>query len=631
MSAIFALVPIFAYAIVLRILFKKAPAICVFFSITFIISFLFLFGMLDLLLLGSQMLYYGGVLGFLYLVFKHKDDVLEFLKSLSIVIYIVVSFVYLALMGDSELFFWDEFSHWGIYPKEMFYLNHLYDNNSVSAHKNYLPGMPLWQYFVLTPLSYNEGSLYFAHFLILFGSLLVMYEKLAYHQIKWIAFVFVTQMVIFATFGHWLSSIYVGHVMGSVFAGIILCALADKYKPHELALFIFPLIAMVLIKDIGLYFGLSFIGICLALLITKAVQEENISIFGAINKYKFIILMMLSFFVVMLLVVKSWSIRQENMGVKKEIYSVSGMIKNIASNYANNNQTTNELDDKIHKRFMQVVAYQQLHKEKLSLSYNEFSYSLMGLYTKTIKLSTIGLFVFFVLMCFIAGYINNDKYKRIQISIIGILLLLTGIVYIGILYLVSTVAFGDQGERIPSFVRYANMVSLPLMMVAFSLFLPIFNNTTTNTKPKNTFIAGVGILLVLILITRPYLPPLYSKMSNPFKKQADAIAKNIINQLPKQAKLYVVFPIRNNGSLNNILQYSLVPLSAKVSWYTFGKKSSQEMLDIYKKYDYVWFVKIDKEIFDKNASLLKMKNLNELFTLYKIDKQNNQIAFRPIL
>jgi len=631
MFAIFALVPIFAYAIVLKILFKKTSASCVFFSISFIISFLFLFGMLDLLAFGARALYYGGILGFLYLLFKYKDDVLGFLKSLSIVIYIVVSFVYLTLMGDTELFFWDEFSHWGIYPKEMFYLNHLYDNNSVSAHKNYLPGMPLWQYFVLTPLSYNEGSLYFAHFLILFGSLLVMYEKLKYNQIKWIAFVFVAQIVVFATFGHWLSSIYVGHVMGSVFAGIILCFLSDKYKPYELALFIFPLIAMVLIKDIGLYFGLSFIGISILLLLTKAIHEDNISIFGALNKYKFIILMLLGFFVVMLLVVKSWSLRQEHKGVAKEIYSVSGMIKNIASNYINNNQTTNALDEKIHKRFLQVVAYQQLHKEKLSLSYNEFSYSLMGSYTKTIKLSTIGVFVFFVLMCFIAGYVNNDKYKRIQISIIGSLLLLTAIVYIGILYLVSTVAFGDQGERIPSYVRYANMMSLPLIIVAFSLFLPLFNSAPTNVQPKNAFIAGAGILLVLIIITRPYLPPLYSKMSNPFKKQSDALAQTIISHLPKNAKLYVVFPVRNNGSLNNILQYSLVPLSAKVSWFTFGQKTPQQMQDIYKQYDYVWFVKIDKEIFDKNANLLKMKNLNELFTLYQVQKQNDQISFRPIL
>ena len=643
MSAIFVLLPIISYALVFNIFLKRAVSVSIFFSITFIISILFLFGMFDILKIGSNTLFYGGIALLFFIVIIKSKDVLRFIKTVPFVIYISVSLIYLVCMYDASLFFWDEFSHWGKVSKILYYTDKFYDVAYGVYAALYTPGSATWQYFITSNTSYSEGKLYFAIFLIVFSSTLMMYEKLKFSQIHWIVFVFVLQMVIFSTFGHWFSAIYVDHMVGSIFAGLILSFFVDRYRSYDLYLFIFALVSLVLIKEIGLYFGLSFLGLVYILFITREKLSNQKSLIFNILNHKKILFILLSMFVVMILVLKSWSSRQEGLGVKKSAFSMASVVKNIGST------KESQLVKEIKKRFFEVVLYQQLHKEKLSLNYNEFSYGIMNQYKKSIKLSTLGVMIFFLILSTILYFATQNRSKKVEILVISSYMLFVTIVYLVILYLSFLVVFASSdGLRIPSYVRFFNMSTLPLLMIGFSLYLPMFiqndyikqlNSKTAVKKSKNNYfevyIAGLLVLFSLIFITKPYFKPLYSQLENPFKKQLEnsELIKTIIKKLPFNSKVFVVFPIRNNGNLNIILRYTLTPpLKASISRYNFDKNSRLEMLNTYKNYDYVWFVQFNNELIKKNQTLLKAKNIqNQPYVLYKVINKDTNISFKPIL
>lgn len=628
MTALLGLLPIFGFALIFNIYFKRKISVSIFFSITFIITTLFLFGMINILKIGTYLLFYGGILVLLFIYIRDKNKLLEFIKSIPFIIFTVASVIYLYFMKDAHLFFWDEFSHWGAFIKEMYYFNHFYDSSSVAAHLNYPPGISIWDYFLVMPTGYREGTLYFAYFLILFSSTLMMYEKLTFKQIHWIILIFFMQMVIFASFGHWFSSLYVDHIIGAMFAGLILTFWADDFKGKELALFIFPLISIVLIKEIGLYFGFASLGFFLITFILRDkfnLKEPFLTIIKKEGK-RIAVLSILA--LVMVLALKSWSIRQESVGVHKEGQSIAGVVSALLSD---KKVLSDKTETEVKKRFWKVVESQQVHQEKMSLNYNEFSYSTMPRYKKSIKLTTLGAFVFFILICSVAYFVTYRREKKIEIAVLGTYSLLISVIYLFILYLSYMVAFGNDALRIPSYVRYINMAIMPLMFIGFSFFLPIFQeNSNQNNRDIKLFVYMAILVATLTIIVRPYFKPLYSQLGNRFKMQSDIMARSVLKYIPKKSKIFVLFPIRNNGSLNIILKYSLIPARTTVSSYNFAKKSSQAMINTYKKYDYIWFAVLNREIVNKNRMILKQKNSKQLYLLYKVEVDNGKINFKPV-
>lgn len=631
MIAITSLLPIFGYAAIFYIYFKKTVSVSIFFSIASIITILFVFGMLDFLKEGAYFLFYGGVGLFIFLSIWAKDKLLEAVKSVPFVMFTLMSIIYLYFMQDAQLFFWDEYSHWGIFIKEMYYYHHFYDNSSVAANLTYPPGISIWDYFIVLPTGFTEGKLYFAYFLILFSSTLMMYEKLSLKQAHWIVLVFAIQMVVFAGFGHWFSCIYVDHIVGAMFAGLVLTYLVDHFSVKQLILFIFPLSAIVLVKEIGLYFGLASMGLMLILQVVRAKFENDKSLWFNITKQKQVVFIFFMLAVSMVLILKFWGMRQESHGIKKPAHSISTIVKNIAQDkqvFDKNKQAV------YNKNFVEVVLYQQLHKEKVSLNYNEFSYGIMSKYTKNIKLSTIGSFIFFIFICMVAFFVIYRRDKKLEVIIIGTYILFIGIVYLFILYLSFPLSFGDRALKMVSYVRYINMAILPLMFIGFSLLLPMYYDKEyfkkKNQYKLKLFWGGLATLIILTFITTPYIKPLYSQLENGFRGNIDKASENILKNVPQKSTLFVVFPVKNNGSLNNILKYSLIPAKATISRNDFVNKKSEEMMDIFAKYDYVWFASLNKELMSKNRSFLRGKSKKEIFTLYKIEKENGLVKVKPI-
>ena len=166
-----------------------------------------------------------------------------------------------------------------------------------------------------------------------------------------------------------------------------------------------------------------------------------------------------------------WNYSLEKNNIQSGKQSLAGIVKDIIT--GERDLPEKELE-KVRNNFWKVFYSQQVHKEKISLNYNESSYNILPKYTKNIKLTALGFMLFITLLLVAVYQLTTDLVKRQQVKIIGGYLLAIYGIYLSILYMSYLIAFGGMAVRIPSYVRYVNIATLPIALIVFSLFLPFF-------------------------------------------------------------------------------------------------------------------------------------------------------------
>ena len=620
------LLPIFGYAFTFHLNYKKSISVSLFFSITFILSTLFVFGSFNFLQIGAHMLFFVGLSLLIYNLYKQNRQLKKTISSPPFIIYSSLSVLAFFAFKDMGLFFWDEYSHWGPFIKNMYYFNHFQTSSDIGAHLFYPPGAAVWNYFTLLYSPYQEGYLFFSYFLLLFSATIMMYENIPWERWYWLASVFILQLVIFSLFGHWFTSIYVDHLIGALFTGIILSYLNEKFKTSELLFFIFPLLSIFVIKEVGLYFAFSAVALCA--LLTLFLSQEK-SFLKKMNSNKNRLALFASFLCFLFLFQNYWEHLQKSKGISSGKESITGIVSDLFTG----KRELPEADLKLVKEnFWKVFFSQQLHKEKISLTFNESSVNILPRFEKSFKITTFGFLFFFGLLVIIAHQLTLSKEKQKQIRIIGSFLFLVYGVYLSILFMSYLIAFGGKATRIPAYVRYVNMATLPLTFIAFSLFLPFFQRRKEKEDKLNhqyLVRAHALAILALVLITRPYLKPLYSQDLPPSRQNIQMITKKITEQLTPKSRLLVVMPQIKDSLFDQIIRYHLLPARSFVSPRNFLAKSSEEMQEIYSEYDHIWFPQLSKGVIRKNRQVLQQTLDGKVFGLYKVERATN--AYKAIL
>ena len=93
--------------------------------------------------------------------------------------------VYWIIHAGSSYFYYDEYSHWGVFLKEILAQDQLWGADTNSLHPRYLPGPSLWQYYFAVFSRNPEGAAYVAQFALLLTPLLVLWEKTEWRQTIW--------------------------------------------------------------------------------------------------------------------------------------------------------------------------------------------------------------------------------------------------------------------------------------------------------------------------------------------------------------------------------------------------------------------------------------------------------------
>jgi len=382
------LLPVLGAALILRRQLKLSDSLAILCAVSGILIGVYL-GALTGFLQGTVYVLTG--LGMFLLLWEFylnlKDKTLPF--SFPLLLFLVLPVLYWLVHAESKPMFWDEYSHWGIYIREMAETHQLYGAESNASHPDYPPGAPLWQYFFTLLPGYSEGAVYLAQFVFLITPLLVLFEKINVRQWYWVPALLALLALGLANFGHGIVSLYTDHILSVWYAGVMLQALSsDKTRLLEIGLLSLPLSVILLIKDAGLPLVVSAVFMMICLLFYRNFREKNNFALNRTILITTIVLVMIP-----LMVQGTWKLNRS----MNEVHSGgegSGLIKVILtgeSSFSEQEMRTYS------QHFWDVIIDQQLSKNTLMQSYNAYGYRLKRLFNDSLKMTPIYFIIFYTL------------------------------------------------------------------------------------------------------------------------------------------------------------------------------------------------------------------------------------------
>jgi len=269
------LLPVLGAALILRRQLKLSDSLAILSAVSGILIGVYL-GALTGFLQGTVYALTG--LGMFLLLWEFylniKDKTLPF--SFPLLLFLVLPVLYWLVHAESKPMFWDEYSHWGVYIREMADTHQLYGAETNASNSDYPPGAPLWQYFFTLLPGYSEGAVYLAQFVLLITPLLVLFEKINVRQWFWVPVILALLALGLANFGHGIVSLYTDHILSVWYAGVMLQALSsDKTRLLEIGLLSMPLSVILMIKDAGLPLVASAVFLMACLLFYRNFREKK--------------------------------------------------------------------------------------------------------------------------------------------------------------------------------------------------------------------------------------------------------------------------------------------------------------------------------------------------------------------
>lgn len=255
------LFPLLSYSMLLMVSLGRKWEETVCFSVFFEGIVLYCFGLFEQLLLGMSTVYLIAVLSLLFTVYLYnkKNMVLKDLMSPGLWIYSILFIVIIITSNGDWLGHRDELRHWGIAVRDMFYYDSFAKHvNTTVILPRYLPFTALIEYvFVYMNGMFSEDILFIAYQTMLLSVLIVLCKPLQKKSgRKLVLPILVTMICVPVIFFNNISnSIMVDPLLASIVAYILICYFSEEMSWFNRICIITALIALTLIKDMGLIFA----------------------------------------------------------------------------------------------------------------------------------------------------------------------------------------------------------------------------------------------------------------------------------------------------------------------------------------------------------------------------------------
>ncbi|KJV91841.1 hypothetical protein [Rickettsia bellii] len=229
-------------------------------TISILVTILYCCAILNLLMAATYLLYFIGILLVYSFYLKNRHRF-----SYESLFFTLVIFAFFLYTREASLHAYDDFSHWGIFTKELLYSG-VFENQTsftsiISTHAHYPRGAAVYHYFMLMLSGYSDGNVLFAHFLLH----LMFLAPLASNKKIWqtgLLFSAILCAVVLYTTG--LRSIYNDSTIGLMFGATLGIYILEEDKKKALKLIIPIAILLPLFREIGAWLA-SFASIILIL------------------------------------------------------------------------------------------------------------------------------------------------------------------------------------------------------------------------------------------------------------------------------------------------------------------------------------------------------------------------------
>ncbi len=604
--------PVLGYVLLTASNESMSPGKAPLFVIASLICALFVAGISGFLKPAAIGLFWSGMLAGIYGGWRLQQGgrLRQVALSPPLMVLVVLTFIHWFLFQNAEYFKWDEFSHWGLVVRDMLGHDTLYGPDSSVAFLNYPPAIPLWNYFVTLNLGYSEGATYTAQFVVLIAALLPLLDRLNWRDTPAVVAATLTMLFLLSVLGHGWASLYVDHVVAALFLGVILVQLNDEPSVRQTFLLLPPLVVLALVKDVGIYFAA-----CGGLFVlVRFFCTRNISAGLAI-------LLTIMTMATPLLASGLWSARQTMVGVTEEARKLDA---------ATGIQTTLGLDidparEPVLSRFAEVLFAQQTGSDEMSIRYNEFSYPLTSEYSKSLQPSAVGWGLIALLMFAGAFWLAPDK--RRQVTATALFMFGTTLLYLGLLLCLYLFIFPERaGLNLVSYVRYANIVLLPLIGIAFAVHLPNFSggHRASHWIPP-------ALATLLYVLSPPYLPALYKKpWKQPFRHQFAPIAEYVLSNTAPGDKILVDIA-REAQFYRMMIAHDLSPAVSHFNLEPPGDLTPDALTELLTPYRFVIFTRLDQPLARLVISFIPEAEMPDVLgTLFRIELGADGLQLHPI-
>ena len=548
-------------SISLTVLLKKKIEEMIPISVVGLILIVYIAGLFDNLIIGVRIIEIITILQlFAILLFILKQRETEDVKQIILRIITPGLCVYIGLIGISVMINknrifedLDEFNHWALIIKNMFYYNSFGTNaESIVSFNEYPPFTAIFQYIFLTVQKvYREDTVIIAQNILYFSFVILLTKSITWKE-NMKKLIVVIPLIIFLPmifYSNFFVNILVDGFLGIVFAYIIFAMFQeDEDLKFKWVKILIGEIALCLTKTAGIFLAvLSFFIILIRLILLKKQ-----------DKFKFVKELKLLFCVILILSVLllAWYVKVNESEQRWE--------------------------------FQRLLVFNDL--EETNIIINNFIQNIFIGHEITEK----GFTVFSVILIFIAWYfiikfkIGNNKYKFYTIS----MLLVTLIYLISILIIYITIFDFDEAMVQASFFRYISTIFLSFVM--FQVFILIENNYN---ESESIFVI---ISLIILFIPLKNIQIQYIDGKN-YINRANTL-RNSYTKIKRYKEcfedddkiLYIAGPKTIIDYMTVMNNYELMPIIInKMIPGIF--KTEEEFTDVVKEYDYVYVYQIRDE------------------------------------
>lgn len=626
------LIPVIGFALAWQHWQNTTAASAMLHAVSAIVLVLFVASLVGLLLPVTVLLMAGGTA--LAAVEGRRYVRSQIPLPVPIGIFVTLCVIYWTIHSGSSYYYYDEYSHWGVFLKEILAQNQLWGADTNSMHPRYLPGTPLWQYFFAVFSHNQEGAAYLAQFALLLTPLLVLWEKTRWHQTIWHLGILGLVIITVSNFGHGFTSLYVDHLLGIWFAGLLLNFLLEMkhHQVRRLLSYLLPLAVIVLIKTTGVFFALTAAGIIALLSVVH--QKLGAAVLPRSIRLRRALMFPVATIVLSLSILSVWAMNRDSIGSGVDDISTESVVGRLI---VRDSIFDTAQQAELSRRFVEVILHQQISKDELSARYNAFSYPLMPLYQESFRLTTASLLGLSLIVLFLLWRTVVPPDSRQSWAIVAGCVWLAGVAYIGVLYLgYRYVSGNDHGFILSSYIRYAHSMLLPVVLFCFAPLLPVFAGShmpgvklSAKLEVSRHSMIFLLLLTALYVFERPYLKPLYTTQRPP---EIRVVTERITSQVRAaigNARLWILFPaVDSNGFLSQLLQYQLSPAPTHVEQDATVILGDHEALKSeLRNWEYMWFVVKDPKLDSGLERLIGEKVAERVF---RIDVSDGNITFEPV-
>lgn len=537
---------------------------------------------------------------------KSKETLFQNIITPGLFVYLgFATFLYFMCNGRLNVY-WDEFSHWGLTVKNMYYLDKLsVFNRSTTFFKSYPPALALLQYFFVRPgknvwLGYQEGATIFA-FNMMMLSLLIPLTKFikrkgGLNPLCAALVIFLVPMVKAEDGGLAWTTIY-----SDLMLSIQFCYILTTYfiRKEENYFSLFSIISAMGIMCLTKETGVALAFICIFIIFADRFLYNR---HGFVHRNWFILVMSIGF---VLGIKYSWDAYCIYAGAKR-VWKYDSI-------------------DYVAKIISLIIGNEEIWRYDVILHFSEYLGKRINFANAVVSLSCVGYIALWYFLMQIHCWISRCRNKTFSLWALSSV---SFAVYLGSLLLLYLYSFSQQEALdCASFARYVSIFSTG--MTAFWIYY-VFAAAVEQDNPislQQTVATSVCILTLLAVVPIPNVManvvamPI-SRQYTVYEREKYMDVRKLQNRVDIDEKVYLV----NQGEqfAYYVNSFEIAPIRTN-GFATLTDVSADKLAEelIKGNYSYMYVYKTDEYFLNQYSILFENATIEEKM-FYEIEVLNGE-------